>query len=150
MLMPSLFGENLFDEFFEDFPMPREFQNIDRRLYGKNAAREMKTDVHEHEDHYEVDIDLPGFKKDEITLSLENGYLSVTAAKGVDKDEKNKKGKIVHQERYEGSMTRSFYIGENVKEEDVQAKYEDGVLTLDFPKEKPVALPERKTIQIQG
>ena len=80
MLMPSIFAENLFDEFFDDFPMPREFRNIDRRLYGKNAAREMKTDVHEHEDHYEVDIDLPGFKKDEITLTLENGEkLTLTA-----------------------------------------------------------------------
>ena len=92
-------------------------------------------------------MDLPGFKKDQIDLQLQNGYLTITASKGLDEEGK---GKIVHQERYEGSMTRSFYIGENVKEEDVQAKFEDGVLTLDFPKEKPVALPERKTIQIQG
>ena len=99
---------------------------------------------------YELKVDLPGFKKDQIDLQLQNGYLTITASKGLEEEDKDKKGKIVHQERYEGSMTRSFYIGENVKEEDVQAKFEDGVLTLDFPKEKPVALPERKTIQIQG
>ena len=82
MLMPSIFGENLFDEFFGDWD--REMRRMDRQLYGKNAAREMKTDVHEHEDHYEVDIDLPGFKKEDITLELQNGYLTVTASKGLD------------------------------------------------------------------
>ena len=148
MLMPSIFGENLFDEFFGDWD--REMRRMDRKLYGRNAAREMKTDVHEHEDHYEVDIDLPGFKKEDITLELQNGYLTITASKGLEEEGKDKKGKIVHQERYSGSMTRSFYIGENVNEEDVKAKFEDGVLTLDFPKEKPVALPEHKTIQIEG
>ena len=91
MLMPSIFGENLFDEFFGDWD--REMRRMDRQLYGKNAAREMKTDVHEHEDHYEVDIDLPGFKKEDITLELQNGYLTVTASKGLDKDETTKKGK---------------------------------------------------------
>ncbi len=92
MLMPSIFGENLFDEFFGDWD--REMRRMDRQLYGKNAAREMKTDVHEHEDHYEVDIDLPGFKKEDITLELQNGYLTVTASKGLDKDETTKKGKV--------------------------------------------------------
>ena len=91
MLMPSIFGENLFDEFFGDWD--REMRRMDRQLYGRNAAREMKTDVHEHEDHYEVDIDLPGIKKEDITLELQNGYLTVTASKGLDKDETTKKGK---------------------------------------------------------
>ena len=150
MLMPSLFGENLFDEFFEDFPMPREFRNIDRRLYGKNAAREMKTDVHEHEDHYEVDIDLPGFKKDEITLSLENGYLTVSAAKGLDKDEKDKKGKLIRQERYAGSLQRSFYVGDSLTETDVTARFENGVLSLGIPKQEARKLPEKKVIMIEG
>ena len=118
--------------------------------HGKHAAHVMKTDLKEHDEGYELKVDLPGFKKDQIDLQLQNGYLTITASKDLEEEDKNKKGKIVHQERYEGSMTRSFYIGENVKEEDVQAKFEDGVLTLDFPKEKPVALPERKTIQIQG
>ncbi len=150
MLMPSIFAENLFDEFFDDFPMPRDFRNIDRRLYGKNAAREMKTDVHEHEDHYEVDIDLPGFKKDEITLSLENGYLSVTAAKGVDKDEKNKKGKLIRQERYAGTLQRSFYVGDGLTETDVTARFENGVLSLCVPKQEARKVPEKKVIMIEG
>ena len=149
MLFPSVFSENLFDD-WADMPMFGGFPEIDRKLYGKHAARVMKTDVREADGSYEILIDLPGFKKDQIELQLQNGYLTITASKGLEEEGKDKKGKIVHQERYEGSMTRSFYIGENVKEEDVQAKFEDGVLTLDFPKEKPVALPERKTIQIQG
>ena len=149
MLMPSIFAENLFDEFFDDFPMPREFRNIDRRLYGKNAAREMKTDVHEHEDHYEVDIDLPGFKKDEISLSLENGYLTVHAAKGLDKDETTKKGKVIRQERYAGSLQRSFYVGDTLTEKDITARFENGVLSLNVPKAE-AKLPEKKVIMIEG
>ena len=150
MLMPSIFAENLFDEFFEDFPMPREFRNIDRRLYGKNAAREMKTDVHEQEDHYEVDIDLPGFKKDEITLTLENGYLTVNAAKGVDKDETDKRGKLIRQERYAGALQRSFYVGDALTEQDIAAKFENGVLSLSVPKQEARKLPEKKVIMIEG
>ena len=150
MLMPSIFAENLFDEFFDDFPMPREFRNIDRRLYGKNAAREMKTDVHEHEDHYEVDIDLPGFRKDEITLTLENGYLTVGAAKGLDKDETTKKGKVIRQERYAGALQRSFYVGDTLTEQDITARFENGVLTLNVPKQEARKVPEKKVIMIEG
>ena len=150
MLMPSIFAENLFDEFFDDFPTPREFRNIDRRLYGKNAAREMKTDVHEQEDHYEVEIDLPGFKKEEITLTLENGYLTVGAAKGLDKDETTKKGKIIRQERYAGALQRSFYVGDNLTEKDIAAKFENGVLSLSVPKAEARKLPEKRTIMIEG
>ena len=113
-------------------------------------SREMKTDVHEHEDHYEVDIDLPGFKKDEITLSLENGYLSVTAAKGVDKDEKNKKGKLIRQERYAGTLQRSFYVGDGLTETDVTARFENGVLSLCVPKQEARKVPEKKVIMIEG
>ena len=150
MLMPSIFAENLFDEFFDDFPMPREFRNMDRRLYGKNAAREMKTDVHEHDDHYTVDIDLPGFKKDEINLTLENGYLTVSAAKGLDKDETDKKGKVIRQERYAGSLQRSFYVGDNLTEQDITARFENGVLSLNVPKQEARKLPEKKVIMIEG
>ena len=150
MLMPSIFAENLFDEFFDSIPMPREFHNIDRRLYGKNAAREMKTDVHEHEDHYEVDIDLPGFRKDEITLSLENGYLTVNAAKGLDKDETTRKGKIIRQERYAGTLQRSFYVGDGLTETDITARFENGVLSLGIPKQEARKLPEKKVIMIEG
>ena len=97
-------------------------------LYGRHADRMMKTDVHEHDDHYEVDIDLPGFKKEEIGLELNNGYLIVSANKGLDKDEKDKKGKLIRQERYSGSMQRSFYVGENITEEDIKASFKHGVL----------------------
>ena len=148
MLMPSIFGENLFDEFFNEFD--RDMRRMDRRLYGKNAAREMKTDVHEHEDHYEVDIDLPGFKKDEITLELQNGYLTVTAAKGLDKEETTKKGKLIRQERYAGSMQRSFYVGDTLTEADIGAKLEHGVLSLSIPKVEAKKLPEKKVIMIEG
>ena len=148
-MLPSIFGENLFDDWF-GFPTFREFQDMDRKLYGKHAAHVMKTDLKEHDEGYELKIDLPGFKKDQIDLQLQNGYLTITASKGVEEESKDKKGRIVHQERYSGSMTRSFYIGENVKEDEVKARFEDGVLTLDFPKEQPVSLPERRTIQIEG
>jgi HSP20 family molecular chaperone IbpA len=132
-----------------DFPK-FEIPDIDKKLYGKNAAHVMKTDVHEDENEYEVDIDLPGFKKDEIKLSLDNGYLLVSAAKSLDKDKKNIKGKIIRQERYAGSMQRSFYVGDTLTETDIKAKFEDGVLKLSIPKKEPEKLPETKTIAIEG
>ena len=147
-MLPSVFGENLFDDWF-GFPDFREFRNIDRKLYGHNAAREMKTDVHEHEDHYEMHIDLPGFKKDEITLTLEIGYLTVSAAKGLDVDKQTKKGRVIRQERYAGAMQRSFYVGDALTEEDIGAKYEHGVLDLTIPKKEARKLPEKKVIMIE-
>ncbi|SFQ25557.1 Molecular chaperone IbpA, HSP20 family [Lachnospiraceae bacterium XBB1006] len=150
MLYPSLLGEKLFDDFMDfDFPAFRGFEDADRKLYGKHAAQLMKTDVKEHEKAYEVDIDLPGFKKDEIQLNLENGYLTVAAAKGLDKDEQDKKGRIIRKERYAGSMQRSFYIGDGVRTEDVKARFEDGVLKLMIPKNEE-KIPEKNTIMIEG
>ena len=143
----SLFGENLFDDWF-GFPTEREFRNLEKKLYGHNAAHVMKTDVTEHDDHFEIAIDLPGFKKEDINLTLENGTLTVSAAKGLDKDETDKGGKLIRQERYSGSMQRSFYVGENLTEEDVQAKYEDGVLTITLPKKEARKVPEKKQILI--
>ena len=151
MLVPSIFGENLFDDWI-DFPEFPEFRNLDkaeRKLYGRHANRMMKTDVHEHDDHYELDIDLPGFKKEEITVELNNGYLTVSAAKGLD-EENTEKGKLIRQERYSGSMQRSFYVGEGVKEEDVKAKFEHGVLKLSIPKQEQPKVPEKRTILIEG
>ncbi len=148
MLYPSIFGENLLDDWM-DFPA-WDFGDIDRKLYGKRAAQVMKTDVHELDGGYEVDIDLPGFKKDEISLDLENGYLSVSAAKGLKEEEKDKKGKLVRQERYSGSMQRSFYVGEALTEEDIKATFEDGVLKLSFPKKDAKHIPEKKHIAIAG
>ncbi len=151
MLYPSILSENLFDDWMDlNFPTFREMDSIDRKLYGKNAARMMKTDVREHDDQYEVDIDLPGFKKEEITLGLENGYLTVSAAKGLDKDEKTEKGKLIRQERYAGAMQRSFWVGEDLTEEDIKAKFEDGVLKLLVPKKEAKKVPEKKTILIEG
>jgi len=144
MLMPSIFTENLFDDWFD------AFHDADRKLYGKNAPREMRTDVHEYEDHFTVDIDLPGFKKEDISLELENGYLTVRAAKGMDKDEKDNKGRIIRQERYAGAMQRSFYVGNALTEEDITARYENGVLQLNVPKMEARKLPEKKTIMIEG
>ena len=148
-MLPRIFGESLFDDWM-GFPFRGFEKDVDRTLYGKHAARVMKTDLKEHENGYELTVDLPGFKKDQIELQLQNGYLTINAAKGVEKEEKNEKGRLIHQERYTGSMTRSFFVGENVTEEDVKAKFEDGVLTLEFPKEEQKKLPERKTIQIEG
>ena len=147
MLYPSIFGENLFDDFFR---FPDFSRDVEKKLYGKHAAQVMKTDVHEHDDHYEVDIDLPGFKKEEIDLELNNGYLIISANKGLDNDEKDKKGKLIRQERYSGSMQRSFYVGENITEEDIKASFKHGVLNLTLPKKDKEKLPEKKQILIEG
>ena len=148
-MLPSIFGESLFDDWM-DFPFRGFGTDVEKKLYGKNAARVMKTDLKEHEDGYELSVDLPGFKKDQIQLQLSNGYLTVSAAKGIEEEDKDKKGRLVHQERFSGSMSRSYYVGENLEEEDIKAKFENGVLTLDFPKVEQKKLPERKTIQIEG
>ena len=150
MLVPSIFGENLFDDFM-DFPFDDDFWGRKNPLYGKNAKRMMKTDIRETESSYELDVDLPGFKKDEIKASLENGYLTISAAKGLDKDEKDKDGKYIRQERYAGAMSRSFYVGDEVTQEDIKAKYEDGILKLSIPKkEKKPAVEQDNHIAIEG
>ena len=150
LYMPGIFGEDLMDRWMSD--MDREFARMEKPLYGHNARNLMKTDVREHDEGFEVDIELPGFHKDEVQLSLENGYLNITAAKGLDKDEQDKKsGKIIRQERYAGSMSRSFYVGEDLTVEDIKARLEHGVLTLQIPKkEAKPQLPEKKYIAIEG
>ena len=150
MLMPSIFGENLFDDDWMDFPFERDFWGKKNPLYGKNAKNMMKTDIREHDSGYEVDVDLPGFKKDEINLELENGYLTVSAAKGLDKDEKDDKGKYIRRERYAGAMQRSFYVGDTLTQEDIKAKFEDGILKLSIPKKDAKAVETKKTIAIEG
>lgn len=150
--LPSIFGENLMD-MFDDFD--RNFfrgfaQPTDRALYGKNAPHMMKTDVRELDTGYEVDVDLPGLKKDEIKLELNNGYLTIRTEKSLEKKEENKEGKILRQERYAGTMQRSFYVGTHVREEDVKASYENGVLHLQIPKKDAVQVPEKKQILIEG
>ena len=157
MLTPSIFGENLFDDFFDDFfgfPVwdDKDMKRAQKKLYGRHAQKMMKTDVQEHDDHYEVDIDLPGFKKEEISLELQDGYLTVSAAKGLNQEESDKKtGKFVRRERYVGSMSRSFYIGDSVRQEDVHAKYESGVLKLTIPRmDANPQVEEKKYIAIEG
>ena len=152
MMMPRIFGENLFDDFMNDFAFPdfTDSANIEKALYGKHAKNLMKTDVKDTENGYEVDIDLPGFKKDEITMKLENGTLTVSAAKGLDKDEENKDKKYVRRERYAGACQRSYYVGEDITEEDIKASFEHGILTLFVPKkEAKPAVEEKKYISIQ-
>ena len=144
MLMPSIFGENLFNDDWMDFGFPE----VDKALYGKHANNVMKTDVKETDTGYEVDIDLPGFKKDEIKLELDNGYLTISAAKGLDKDETDKEtGKYIRRERYAGNLSRSFYIGD-VKQEDVKAAFKNGILSISVPKEDKKAKEEKKYITI--
>ena len=153
MLMPSIFGENLFDDFWE-FPFfdnSKEQKNIEKKLYGHHSKNMMKTDIRETDGSYELDIDLPGFKKDEIKVQLKDGYLTLSAAKGLDKDAKDKEGNYIRRERYAGSMSRSFYVGDGVKEEDIHAKYEDGILKLSLPKKAPKAVEEKDGyIAIEG
>ena len=139
MMLPTIFGENLFDDFMDD-AFERNFFGGRNPLYGKHSKNLMKTDVKETETGYELDIDLPGFKKDEISAHLEDGYLTVSAAKGV----------YIRRERYSGSMTRSFYVGNAVTEEDIKAKYEDGILSLSIPKKDPKAVEAKKYIAIEG
>ena len=147
-MLPSIFSENLFDDFFNDnfgmFPVWNERSP----LYGKRAKNLMKTDVRETEDTYELDIDLPGFKKDEVTVDLKDGCLTISAAKGLNKDEQDKKGRYIRQERYAGACSRSFYVGD-VESKDVSAKFEDGILRISMPKEPKKELPQSSAIAIE-
>lgn len=149
--LPTVFGENLMDV-FDDFDRNffRGFGNVDRTLYGKHAQNLMKTDVKEMDGSYEVDVDLPGFKKDEIHLDLSNGYLTISAEKTLEKNDENAQGKLLRQERYAGTMQRSFFVGEVLTEEDIKASYENGVLHIVVPKKDAPRVPEKKTILIEG
>ena len=149
MLMPSIFNDNVFDDFF-DFPFYDD--RAERKLYGHHAANLMKTDIQEHEDGYTLEMDLPGFKKEEIQIELNNGYMTISAAKGLDEDEKDKKsGKYIRRERYTGSCQRSFYVGEDVTEEDIKAEFKHGILKLFVPKkEAKPAVEQKKYVSIEG
>ena len=147
-MLPSIFGENLFDDFFSD-PFGMMVSQGRDPLYGKHAKNLMKTDVRETEGTYELDVDLPGFTKDEVNVELKNGYLTIQASKGLDKDESDKKGKYIRQERYAGACSRSFYVGEDVEAGEVAAKFENGILQLSIPKKEHKQLPQNSTIQIQ-
>ena len=139
MLMPSIFGEDLFDNFMKDFPFfdDNTESNVEKKLYGRRGKNLMKTDIKETEGGYELEMDLPGFTKDEIKVSLENGYMTISAAKGLDKDEQDKKsGRYIRKERYAGSCERSFYVGEDITEEDIKGEFKHGILKLFVPKKE--------------
>ena len=149
-MLPSVFGENLFDDSLSDFfGFGRMMPQISSELYGKHAKNLMKTDVRELDGSYELDVDLPGFKKDEVTVDLQDGYLTISAAKALDKDESDQKGKFLRQERYAGSMSRSFYVGEHVEPEDIRAKFENGILQISLPKAAKKQLPKSNVIAIE-
>ncbi|MBS5605753.1 Hsp20/alpha crystallin family protein [Clostridium sp. AF18-27] len=139
MLMPSIFGENLFDDFM-DFPFG-----------GKKINTMMKTDIRDTDSSYELDIDMPGFKKEDIKAQLKDGYLTISASTSANNDEQDKDGRYIRRERYAGSCSRSFYVGEGVKEEDIRAKFENGILKLSIPKvENKPQVEEQKYIAIEG
>ena len=146
-MLPSIFGENMFDDFFSD-PFGMMVPQTRDALYGKHAKNLMKTDIRETDTSYELDIDLPGFKKDEIDVKLNNGYLTISASKGVDKDQKDKEGNYIRRERYAGSMQRSFYVGD-IPSGDVHARYEDGILKLSVPKADVKRLESHNAIAIE-
>ena len=146
-MLPSIFGENLFDDFFGD-PFGMMMPQGRDPLYGKHAKNLMKTDVREMDGSYELDVDLPGFKKDEVHVDLKNGYLTISAEKGLDKDESDKKGKYIRQERYAGACSRSFYVGTDIDPTQVTAKFENGILCISVPKAS-LQLPSRSTVEIK-
>lgn len=148
-MLPSIFRDNLFDDMFDFDDFDKEFNRMMRPLYGKHAQNMMKTDVRETGNSYELDIDLPGFKKDEITVQLDNGYLSISASKGLDKNEENKDGKYIRRERYAGSMNRTFYVGSQLTQQDIQAKFEDGILKISVPKKDVQQIEQNKYIAIE-
>jgi HSP20 family molecular chaperone IbpA len=147
MLMPSIFGENLFDDFFDDFARPAR----SAARYSSPTASVMKTDIREHEKGFELDIDLPGYKKEDVKAQLKDGYLTISAESKQDNDEKDEKGKFIRRERYYGTCSRSFYVGEEITEDDIKAKFENGILKVSVPKkEAKPEVEENKYIAIEG
>ena len=147
MLMPSIFGDSFMDDFF-DFPEVRPARTY-QRTYHQNQL--MKTDIFQTKDGYEITMDLPGYKKEDVTAELKDGYLVITASTNQNNDEKDAEGKYLRRERYSGSCSRSFYVGDVVTQDDVKAKFENGVLTLEVPKkEEAPKVEEKKYISIEG
>lgn len=147
MLMPSIFGEKLFDDFFGDFARPS------RAIAGYSTpmSNVMRTDIKESDAGYELDIDLPGYRKEDVQAELKDGYLTISAATKKENDEKNSDGKYIRRERYYGTCSRSFYVGEEVTQDDIKAKFQDGILKVSFPKkEAKPAVETSKYIAIEG
>lgn len=144
MFMPSIFRENLFDDWM-DFP----FQRMERAQSG-NTQNVMRTDVKETDQQYEIDMDLPGFKKEDVKVQLKDGYLTVQAAQNMDNSQQDQNGKYIRRERFYGSVGRSFYVGDKVTEEDIHAKFEDGILKLTLPKDDTGKAEQKQYIAIEG
>ena len=140
MLMPSIFGENLLDDFF-GFPFDGD--------YNYNASGLMTTDVKDTDHGYEVTMNMPGVKKEDVKAELKDGYLTVSAVSNKSTDEKNSEGKYIRRERYSGSCSRSFYVGEGIHQEDVKASFDNGELKIVVPKEAPKQVEENKFIPIE-
>lgn len=138
MLMPSVFGKDLFDDFF-DFPFydDGDMKKAEKRLYGHRGKNLMKTDVQETDNGYLLEMDLPGFSKDEVKVSLKDGYLTVIAEKGLNEEDENKSAKYIRKERYAGACERSFYVGEDVEQNDIKGEFKHGILKLTIPKAEP-------------
>ena len=153
MLMPSIFGEDLFDAWM-DFPFERENQRrtaAQNPLYGKNEKNLMKTDIRENNDSFDIEIDLPGYKKEDVQAELKDGYMTINASRNSNDDKKDEEGNYIRRERYYGSCSRSFYVGKQITEEDIKAKFEDGILKISVPKkEVKKEIPEKKYIAIEG
>ena len=151
-------NNNVFDTFFGDpwFNDPwfddRDIQKAQKKLYGHNEKKLMLTDIKESDKSYELEMDLPGFKKEEIKASIENGYLIISAEKGLEKDEKESEGKkYICRERYTGSCQRAFYVGDDIEKDDIKASFKHGILHLDIPKKQPKPqVEENKFISIEG
>ncbi len=153
MLMPSIFGESLFDDFFDGFmrPVTRSGRNGASPAGMVSANMGMRTDVKETENGYELEAELPGYGKEDIRLQLKNGYMVISAQTSRDNEEKDENGKFIRRERYRGSCSRTFYVGTHVKEEDIKARFENGVLKIEFPKKDgKEAVEEKKYIAIEG
>ena len=144
MLMPSIFGEDLFNDWFS-------FPDFDKKYYGKDTDQVMKTDIKEKDKEYEVDIELPGYKKEDVKAELKDGYLTISAAKNVSTEDKKEDGKYIRKERFSGNVSRSFYVGEDMTQGDIYAKFEDGILKLTVPKKEAKKVEDKKSyITIEG
>lgn len=151
-MLPSIFRDSIFDDWMDDFPFfdDRDMKKMEKKLYGHRGRNLMKTDIREKKDAYVLEMDLPGFKKEEILVSLDNGYLTVSAAKGIDQDDK-KNARYIRRERYAGACRRSFYVGDGITQEDIKGEFKHGMLKLTIPKkEVQKEVPENKYITIEG
>lgn len=147
--LPSIFGDNLMDDFFGDWD--RNFFRNYRPAVRTERTNLMRTDIKETEAGYDLDVELPGYKKEDLSLELNGGYLNISAEKNSSNEEKDTEGRIIRRERYSGSMKRSFYVGEDITEEDIKARFEDGILKLFIPKKVvEEQIPEKKYISIEG